>query len=544
MEKALGPGPCPSPALVATLRELGSPSLRIGGDSQDLAGPTTAYRYFIPPPSGPRSAAWPARAACRSPSGSTSRRAHSRTSSTTIAEAEQAIPAAQLSFSLGNEPDLYGISHIFPDEPGVTIPAFRPSPWTAEEYASEWQSRRAMLGQVRIEGPDLAGIGWRTTIGQMLRNDPPDVLDVHAYPTSACGAPQTTAARLLTEHASVGLVEKYDWLLKLAQAVHRPAIVSESNSASCGGKPGVSNTPVAGVWAARYVVAALLGGFQQVRFHSAGGSYDPLVFNPDGTVTLQPLGQALLFLHRWIPLGSRIAAAPSRVRRTCLASRRHATAAHQERDRQLLLVQAALLRSRGPRRAQHACARETLTTTQRDGRRARGSRCAPIARDFGCSTEHGRRDPDELSRCGRRAAQLGDRRSAGRARRPVRARRRDRAPRAGLPQRSARGARGAGVGGRAGARRPRHRACGHRRDARAEDPRAARHRHDPGSGEAARKGTGRADRDRAPARPRAQARAAAARSSSGSTRSRRYAKRRLRESFAPSRASGRSSRRA
>jgi hypothetical protein len=225
---------------------------------------------------------------------------------TTIAEAEQAIPAAQLSFSLGNEPDLYGISHIFPDEPGVEIPAFRPPPWTATQYASEWQSRRTMLGQIRIEGPDLAGIGWDTTVGPMLRSDPPDTLNVHAYPTSACGAPPTTAARLLTEHASVGLVEKYHWLLSLAQTLHRPAIVSESNSASCGGKPGVSNTPVAGVWAARYVVAALLGGFQQVRFHSANGSYDPLVFNPNGAVTLQPLGQALLFLHRWIPLGSRI----------------------------------------------------------------------------------------------------------------------------------------------------------------------------------------------------------------------------------------------
>src|SRR6202021_2671896 len=78
------------------------------------------------------------------------------------------------------------------------------------------------------------------------------------------------------------------------------------NRASLGGKPGVANTPVGGVWAARYVVAALLGGFQQVRFHSAGGSYDPLVFNANGTVTLQPLGRALLFLHRWIPLGSRI----------------------------------------------------------------------------------------------------------------------------------------------------------------------------------------------------------------------------------------------
>jgi hypothetical protein len=306
MEKALGAGPCPSPELVATLRELGSPSLRIGGDSQDLAGPTAAYRYFITP------SFWTTLGCLARESGvQVTVGLNFATSSladelTTIAEAEQAIPAGQLSFSLGNEPDLYGISHIFPDEPGVTIPAFRPSPWTAQEYASEWQNRRAELGPIPVEGPDLAGIGWRSTIEPLLRSDPPDVLDVHAYPTSACAAPLTTAARLLTEHASVGLVEKYNWLLELAQAVHRPAIISESNSASCGGKPGVSNTPVAGVWAARYVVAALLGGFQQVRFHSAGGSYDPLVFNADGTVTLQPLGHALLFLHRWIPLGSRI----------------------------------------------------------------------------------------------------------------------------------------------------------------------------------------------------------------------------------------------
>jgi len=131
---------------------------------------------------------------------------------------------------------------------------------------------------------------------------------VHAYPTVACGSAGhlTTAARLLTKHASVGLVEKYDWLLAAAHAAHRPAVISESNSASCGGRPGVSDTPVAGVWAARYVVAALLAGFSQVRFHTAGTSYDALAFEADGTVAIRPLGHALLFLHRWIPLDSRI----------------------------------------------------------------------------------------------------------------------------------------------------------------------------------------------------------------------------------------------
>jgi hypothetical protein len=306
LEKALGSGACPPPALVASLRELGSPSLRIGGDSQDLAGPTAAYRYAIPPSFWSTLGCLARESGVQVTVGLNFATSPLSDDLTTIAEAEQTIPTSQLSFSLGNEPDLYGISHIFPDEPGVTVPAFRPLPWTAQEYVSEWQQRRAMLGPIRIEGPDLAGIGWRATIGQALRSDPPDTMDVHAYPTSACAPPLTTAARLLTEHASVGLVEKYAWLLSVARAAHRPAIISESNSASCGGKPGVSNTPVAGVWAARYVVAALLAGFQQVRFHSAGGSYDPLVFNANGTVTIQPLGHALLFLHHWIALGSRI----------------------------------------------------------------------------------------------------------------------------------------------------------------------------------------------------------------------------------------------
>jgi hypothetical protein len=55
------------------------------------------------------------------------------------------------------------------------------------------------------------------------------------------------------------------------------------------------------------VTAALLAGFEQVRFHSAGTSYDPLVFAPDGTVTPRPLTCALLFMKRWLPIGGRIA---------------------------------------------------------------------------------------------------------------------------------------------------------------------------------------------------------------------------------------------
>ncbi|MGA7704388.1 MAG: hypothetical protein WB998_05775 [Solirubrobacteraceae bacterium] len=311
MEKALGAGPCPNGAFVARLKELGSPTVRVGGDSQDLAGPSAAYHYFIPP------SFWSTLGCLARESGSpivvglNFAEGPVADEQTTIAEAEQAIPSSQLSFSLGNEPDLYGFSHILPNEPGFTVPAYRPAPWTATQFASEWTERRAQLGPVPIEGPDLAGIGWRETMTPVLEHNPPVAMTVHAYPTAACGtaAAPTTAARLLTKHASVGLVEKYSWLLATAEAAARPAIISESNSGSCGGRPGVSDQPVAGVWAARYVLAAALAGWTQVRFHNAGTSYDAFAFEAGGEVAVRPLGEALMFLHRWIPVPSRVTTA-------------------------------------------------------------------------------------------------------------------------------------------------------------------------------------------------------------------------------------------
>ncbi len=312
MEMMLGSQPCPRTSLVRALRELGSPTLRIGGDSQDLAGPTAAYHYVVPPSFWPTLGCLARETGIQLTVGLNFAEGPVSDEETTIAEAKQAIPPSQLTFALGNEPDLYGISHILPNEPGFTVPAYRPSPWTAGEYAAEWATRRTQLGAIRIEGPDLAGIGWRARIGRLLREDPPNTMTVHAYPTVACGSagPPTTVARLLSEHTSMGLVEKYDWLLATARAAHRAAVISESNSASCGGKPGVSDTPVAGVWAARYVVAALLRGWSQVRFHMAATSYDPFVVEASGAVALRPLGHALLSLHRWIPVGSHISSFP------------------------------------------------------------------------------------------------------------------------------------------------------------------------------------------------------------------------------------------
>jgi hypothetical protein len=310
-ERALGGGPCPPPALVATLRQLGSPAIRIGGDSQDLAGPTAAYHYDISPSFWAALGCLARETGVAVVVGLNFAGGTLEDERTTIAAAQQAVPAGQLSFSLGNEPDLYTISHIIPNEPGFIVPAFRSPPWTAARFFGEWDARRGQLGPIRLEGPDLAGTGWRAATEAALRTDPPAQVDAHGYPTVApCGKSglSATAAHLLSAHASAGMAEKLSWLARVAHAIRRTAVISETNSASCGGRPGVSDAPVAGVWAVRYVIAALLAGFAQVRFHSAGTSYDPLVYDAGGGVALRPLGRALLFLHRWLPVGARIVA--------------------------------------------------------------------------------------------------------------------------------------------------------------------------------------------------------------------------------------------
>ncbi len=157
LEKALAGAACPSPELVATLRALGSPSLRIGGDSQDLAGPTAAYHYAIPP------SFWAAVGCLARESGTpivvglNFAEGPPADDLTTIAAAEQAIPPSQLSFSLGNEPDLYGISHILPNEAGFIVPAYRTAPWTGDRYASEWEAQAGTAWADRHRG---ARPGW------------------------------------------------------------------------------------------------------------------------------------------------------------------------------------------------------------------------------------------------------------------------------------------------------------------------------------------------------------------------------------------------
>ena len=305
----LGPAPCPPPALVAAIAALGEPTLRIGGDSQDETAPagTPAQPGVSDLPPGFWSRLRCLERETRVPVvvGLNVASDQPAWAATLAADARSAVPAARLSFELGNEPDIYGV-HV-PWWNGRAL-VHAPMP-----FATYLRRARAVEAELppgsTVEGPDFASGRWISTVPLLVRTLHLGRLDAHFYPLDACRrtAGATTAALL-----SRGVQEKLDERVHLARdarAAGLEAVISETNSISCGGVRGVSDSPAAAVWGVRLVLGALRDGFASVRFHSSGGAYDPFVVR-GRTVVLRPLYAGMRALVGLLPRGATLRAIP------------------------------------------------------------------------------------------------------------------------------------------------------------------------------------------------------------------------------------------
>lgn len=82
----------------------------------------------------------------------------------------------------------------------------------------------------------------------------------------------------------------------LAQAANLPYRVAETNSIYAGGKAGVSNTLVAGLWGARLMWQLAAHNAADVNFHGGGnGAYTPIVL-VNGQFVARPLYYGMLLL--------------------------------------------------------------------------------------------------------------------------------------------------------------------------------------------------------------------------------------------------------
>jgi hypothetical protein len=76
----------------------------------------------------------------------------------------------------------------------------------------------------------------------------------------------------LTHQAGKNIVAEFPGAPAYAQSVGKPFIMSETNTASCGGFPGLSDSFGAALWGIDYALQLAYSNFSTVLFHVGGQS--------------------------------------------------------------------------------------------------------------------------------------------------------------------------------------------------------------------------------------------------------------------------------
>ncbi|KAI0633082.1 glycoside hydrolase superfamily [Trametes polyzona] len=212
-----------------------------------------------------------------------------------IAEAAETILGDNvLAFQVGNEPDLYA-DHKHRD-PG----------YNQTDYFNEFgvivkaiESDPKIKSRGNLVAPSLQGTwtlesvydtGFLTTYGDSI-----SIVSVEHYPDNNCAAafpdagfgdpknPQDVFANYLNHGSGQGLVNPYLGSIPVAQQAGKQFMMFETNTASCGGFPGVSDSFGAALWGVDYGLQMAYSNFTGALLHVGGQdvSYNP--FTPPPT---------------------------------------------------------------------------------------------------------------------------------------------------------------------------------------------------------------------------------------------------------------------
>jgi hypothetical protein len=217
------------------------------------------------------------------------------------ATAKALLGSSLMGIELGNEANAYA-GH-----------GLREEPWTFVQYDSQVAAYRSAIEAaapgIPLAGPDVSGSGVFDTwgLGEAI-DQQPALLTGHHYPLGCADDPAPTIARLLsrvTRSKEIGSLERY---MSVSRASEIPFRMDESNTVSCGGMPGISNTFASALWAVGYVAESMSMGVSGINFHGSLANcagYSPLCApTPEalatGALVAQPEWYALLLARALI----------------------------------------------------------------------------------------------------------------------------------------------------------------------------------------------------------------------------------------------------
>ncbi|KAF5371017.1 hypothetical protein D9615_010017 [Tricholomella constricta] len=191
----------------------------------------------------------------------------------------------------GNEPDYY-LSH-----------GHRPEGYGPFDYFGEFADlivamdanpnipiKNMLIGPSLASGPWTPEMMWETDFIPAFKDSLVAITMEH-YPSNNCFVqfgigsfvdPQRAFPSFLTHQAALDLVEPYRHTSNLAREAEKPFIMFETNSATCGGLPGVSDSFGAALWALDYGLTMAAVNFSHALLHVGGQNvyYNPFTAPP------------------------------------------------------------------------------------------------------------------------------------------------------------------------------------------------------------------------------------------------------------------------
>ncbi len=233
-----------------------------------------------------------------------------------VAAAKAALGEWLAGIEIGNEPNSYA-QH-----------AMREEPWGFAQYAEQVAAYRSAIEAVApgipLLGPDVSGSSafqaWGA--GEAVGEQPAQ-LTGHHYPLGCAQKnPKPSITSLLSPPVRRKEVNSLAIYTRIARAANLPFRMDETNSVSCGGVAGISNTFASALWATGYLAQVMASGAVGVNLHGNVANckgYSPVCAPgvqelSTGQLTAQPVWYALLMARELV--GTRPLPAVVRLRPT------------------------------------------------------------------------------------------------------------------------------------------------------------------------------------------------------------------------------------
>lgn len=193
--------------------------------------------------------------------------------------AREIKPQQIFGLEIGNEPDLFSRTPLCPKT------------YSPEDHVKDFLAyfhafaANPVARRYAVVGPATC-CSWRNAadLGQFIDGVGPKnlrLITVHNYSKTTCGGRTVTIAELLAPSLMDRFNQQARPLVTAAESRGVPIAMAETNSASCGGMPGVSNAFASAVWGLDYMFSLAQDGFSSVNFHMSyrpggGSSYNPI----------------------------------------------------------------------------------------------------------------------------------------------------------------------------------------------------------------------------------------------------------------------------